>query len=46
MKDCILLGQSDGSVSTNIDAADTARAALPAAGHAHCQGKPVVAALK
>ena len=28
MKDCILLGHSDGSVSTNIDAADTARALL------------------
>jgi TetR/AcrR family transcriptional repressor of nem operon len=28
MKDCILLGQSDGSVSTSIDAADTARALL------------------
>ena len=28
MKDCILLGQSDGSVSSSIDAADTARALL------------------
>ena len=28
MTDCILLGQSDGSVSTRIDAADTARALL------------------
>lgn len=28
MKDCILLGQSDGSVASSIDAADTARALL------------------
>lgn len=28
MKDCILLGQSDGSVPTSVDAADTARALL------------------
>ncbi|WP_426230847.1 TetR/AcrR family transcriptional regulator [Pararhizobium sp. DWP3-4] len=28
MKNCILLGQSDGSVSTSVDAGDTARALL------------------
>ncbi len=28
MKDCVLLGQSDGSISTGIDAADTARTLL------------------
>ncbi|WP_426239310.1 TetR/AcrR family transcriptional regulator [Pararhizobium sp. DWP1-1-3] len=28
MKNCILLGQSDGSVSTSVDAADAARALL------------------
>ena len=35
-KDCILLGQADGSISADIDAADTALcAAVPSAGHAH-----------
>ncbi|MCW0001229.1 TetR/AcrR family transcriptional regulator [Pararhizobium sp. YC-54] len=28
MKDCVVLGQSDGSISANIDAAETARALL------------------